>query len=204
MIVDLEQRPRRRAAVRPPLMGLAIGVVAIGLGAMLLRPPADPGKATEARERIATAFVLSTPEPTAAATTLPVARPRLPSIVLPRPTLPPSLMFPLAIAEALPEEGSEAAQASVLAAGEGTRQIAYRTPDGRTVVVRQSQATGRPLLAAYSLDEGSVRGYPAQFITTRTRSLRSMIAWSEGPASYLMYSGSMTIRDLVRLADHLR
>lgn len=138
-------------------------------------------------------------------TVIPVRTAR-PASVLPGPraTLPPSLMFPVAVAEALPKEDAEAAQALVLSAGEGTRQVAYRMPDGRTVVVRQSQATGRPLLPAYSLDEGSVRGHPAQFITTRQRSLRSMIAWSEGPATYLMYSGSMTVRDLVRLADQLR
>lgn len=203
MIVDLEQRSRRRAAVRPPLMGLAIGVIAIGLGAMVVRPPADPADTSQARERIASTFVLSTPEPTAVPTAR-IARPRAPLVIPPRPSLPPSLMFPRAVAEVLPGETVEAARASVLSAGEGTRQIAYRIPDGRTVVVRQTTDPDRPWLAAYSLDDGSVRGYPAQFITSRTKSLRAMVMWSEGAASYLMYSGSMNIRDLVRLADHLR
>ena len=113
-------------------------------------------------------------------------------------------MFPNAVAEALPEETAEAKQVSVLSASKGTRQIAYRLPDGRTVVIRQTIDPDRPWLAAYSLDSGNVRGYPAEFITSRTRSLRAMVMWSEGAASYLMYSGSMNIRDLVRLADHLR
>lgn len=203
MIVDLEQRSRRRAPVRPPLMGLALGVIALGLGAMVIRPPADPTDTSQARERIASTFVLSTPEPTPAPTAR-AARPRAPIVVAPRPTLPPSLMFPNAVAEALPDEAAEAKQASVLSAGEGTRQIAYRLPDGRTVVVRQTIDPDRPWLAAYSLDSGNVRGYPAEFITSRTRSLRAMVMWSEGSANYLMYSGSMNIRDLVRLADHLR
>jgi hypothetical protein len=203
VIVDLEQRSRRRAAVRPPLMGLAIGVITIGLGAMIMRPPADPAETSQARERIASTFVLSTPEPTPVPTAR-VARLKVPLVTPPRASLPPSLMFPLAVAEALPEKTVEAAQAAVLSAGEGTRQIAYRVPDGRTVVVRQTTEPHRPLLAAYSLDDGNVRGYPAQFITSRTKSLRAMVMWSEGAASYLMYSGSMNIRDLVRLADHLR
>lgn len=203
MIVDLEQRPRRRSTVRPPLMGLALGVIALGLGALVLRPPADPMDTSQARERIASNFVLSTPEPTPAPTPR-VARPRTPVVVAPRPTLPPSLIFPNAVAEALPEETAEAKQVAILSAGDGARQTAYRLPDGRTVVVRQTIDPDRPWLAAYSLDSGSVRGYPAEFITSRTRSLRAMVMWREGAASYLMYSGSMNIRDLVRLADHLR
>lgn len=184
-------------------MGLAIGVIAVGLGAMLLRPSADPADTSQARERIASTFVLSTPEPTAAPTAR-VVRARVPLMIAPRPTLPPSLTFPQAVAEALPQETAEAKQASVLSAGEDTRQTAYRLPDGRTVVVRQTIDPDRPWLASYSLDSGSVRGYPAEFITSRTRSLRAMVMWTEGAASYLMYSGSMNIRDLVRLADHLR
>ncbi|MGH2377098.1 MAG: hypothetical protein ACRDGT_01325 [Candidatus Limnocylindria bacterium] len=185
-------------------MGLAIGVLAVGLGALVLRPPAQPGDATRARDRLAQAFVAPTAAPAPTPLAVRSARPRpLPPLV-PRPALPPPLTFPVSVASTLPAESSEASRASVFAVGEGSRQAVYEMPDGRTVVVRQSSASGRPMLASYALSEGSVRGYPAQFITTRSRSLRSMIAWSEGTASYLMYSGTMTIRDLTRLADHLR
>ena len=104
-----------------------------------------------------------------------------------------------------PADAGEAARATALTVRDASRQLVYRLQDGRTFVLLQSHpGSDRPFVSSYSLDEGSVRGYPAQLITTRSRVLRSLISWTEGPAAYLMYSGSLTVRDLVRLAEQLR
>jgi len=116
-----------------------------------------------------------------------------------------ALAPPPEVASAVPADAGEAARATALTVRDASRQLVYRLQDGRTFVLLQSHpGSDRPFLSSYSLDEGSVRGYPAQLITTRSRVLRSLISWTEGPAAYLMYSGSLTVRELVRLAEQLR
>jgi hypothetical protein len=189
---------------RPGLMALVVGALAIGLGALLLRPAADPAETARARDRVAAALAVATPQPTMAGATAGARRPS----AFAQPTqlaLPPALTLSPEIAALLPADSPEADLATSITVGDRSRQLVYRLGDGRTFVVLQSGAgSGRPFMSSYSLDEGSVRGWPAQFYTTRSRSLRSMISWTEGRAAYLMYSASLSVRDLVRLAEQLR
>ena len=187
-------------------MGLVLFALAIGLGAVVLQPAADPGDAARARERLAASIVLPSPRaaPTIAVRAAPLAMPA-PLVITPRQPLPAALAPPPEVASAVPADAGEAARATALTVRDASRQLVYRLQDGRTFVLLQSHpGSDRPFLSSYSLDEGSVRGYPAQLITTRSRVLRSLISWTEGPAAYLMYSGSLTVRDLVRLAEQLR
>lgn len=61
VIVDLDPVTKRGAD--QVLMPLAVAVLAVGFGALLLRPAADPGDTARARERVLAAF----PSPTSTA-----------------------------------------------------------------------------------------------------------------------------------------
>lgn len=185
-------------------MALVVGALAIGLGALLLRPVADPAETARARDRVAAALAVPAQQAATASATAAARRPS--AFAQPaRPALPPALTLSPEIAALLPADSPEADRATAIGVSDRSRQLVYRLGDGRTFVVLQSSGgSSRPFLASYSLDEGSVRGWPAQFYTTRSRSLRSLISWTEGRAAYLMYSASLSVRDLVRLAEQLR
>lgn len=204
VIVDPEPRANARSAGWL-LMPLAIGALTLAFGALLLRPP-DPDSAARARARLLAAL------PTAAATAMPSAVPAGrtagPSVLAmrtPRPSLPPPLALPGEVATTVPAGTADAARAIILTASATAPPSVYRIADGRLFVVQQMPSNrGRPILASYQFEEAIVRGFPAQLFTLARGPLRAMVWWTEGPASYYVYSGTLSLRELVRLSELLR
>lgn len=198
MIVDLEPTGKTRRADRL-LMPLAVAALALGLGALVLREP-DHASAEAARARILAAL----PSVPAGAAATVVARPHGPSVLAqrtPAPPLPRPLTLPEAAASAVPMASADARRALLFPESDSSRATVYRVPDGRLLVLQQTTpGRGRPVVGSYGYEEGLVRGLPAQFMTWRGGVL---LLWREGPASYYMYSRSLTMRELLRLADLL-
>lgn len=185
-------------------MPLAIGVVAVAFGALLLRPAGDPADAARARERIFAVI------PTPTATSAPVVAGRMigPSVLAqrtPRPAPPALLTLPSEVATAVQPGTPEARRAVLITVRDASRQVVYRLGDGRFFVLLQTPPDRRRLvLGSYGFEEGTVRGQPAQFVTSYMGALRSMVSWSEGPAGYHLYSATLTVRELLRMAEQLR
>lgn len=197
MIVDLE--PSGKAGHRGPLMALAVAVLAVAFGALLLRPP-DPDSAARARARVLAVL----PPPTATASPT-ASAPRARSVLAqrtPRPALPPLLTLPQDVAASA---GTDALREVQFSVSETSRPIVYRLADGRMFVIQQTIAgRGRPMLPTAGLEEGTVRGRPAQYLSTNRGRVRALLWWEEWPVSYYLYSSTLTIRELVRLSDELR
>lgn len=205
MIVDLEQSGKARGGQWVPLMALSVAVIALAFGALLLRPP-DPDSAARARARVLAAL----PAPTVTPTTrpLPIATMLGPSVLArrtPRPSLPPLLTLPQDVASFLPTGTADAIREVQFTASETSRPIVYRLADGRMFVIQQtSPDRGRPVLATYGFEEGTIRGQPAQFFNSSIGRVRALVWWIEGPASYYLYSSTLSVRELLRLAEQLR
>jgi hypothetical protein len=123
----------------------------------------------------------------------------------PRPSLPPLLTLPQDVASFIPPGTSEAAREVQLTASETSRPLVYRLTDGRMFVVQQTPPDrGRPVLATYGFEEGTVRGQPAQFFNSSIGPMRALVWWIEGPAAYYVYSSTLSVRELLRLAEQLR
>lgn len=184
-------------------MALAVAVVAVGLAALVLRPP-DPDSAARARLRVLAAL----PAPTAAAASVPAGGMLGPSVLArrtPRPSLPPLLTLPHDVATFVPAGTASATREVQFTASETSRPIVYQLSDGRLFVIQQTPPDrGRPVLATYGFEEGTVRGQPAQFFNSSVGRVRALVWWIEGPASYYVYSSTLTVRELIRLAEQLR
>jgi hypothetical protein len=202
VIVDLD--PSGKAAGdRGPLMGLAVAVLAVGFAGLVLRAP-DPDSAARARARVLAAL----PAPTATARSLPVGGMLGPSVLArrtPRPSLPPLLTLPQDVASFVPAGTADATRQVQFAVSENSRPIVYRLTDGRMFVIQQTPPDrGRPVMATYGFEEGTVRGQPAQFFNSSIGPVRALVWWIEGPASYYLYSSTLSVRELIRLAEQLR
>ena len=185
-------------------MALSIAAAAVGLGALLLRPP-DPDSAARARARVLAAL------PTPVVTATPAARVGLmlgPSVLArrtPRPSLPPLLTLPQEVASFVPPGTVEATREIQITASETSRPVVYRLADGRMFVVQQTPPDrGRPVLATYGFEEGTIRGQQAQFFNSSVGPMRALVWWTEGPAAYYVYSATLSVRELLRLAEQLR
>lgn len=184
-------------------MAFALAAVAIGFVVALLQP-GDAVAAARARSRVLAAL------PTAAAPSAePVTRSRLlgPSVLAHRdlrPALPPLITLPPDVADALPSDSPDARREVAMATSETSRPTVYRLPDGRLFVIQQTTSDrGRPALVNW-FEEGVVRGWTAQMYSAPVGPFRALVWWTEGPVTYYMYSGSVTVRELVRLTDQLR
>src|SRR3990170_295771 len=139
VIVDPDQGISRRSTRHPPLMGLVLFALAIGLGTIVARPAADPSDAARARERLAAALVVPTAQPTPTITVraAPLAMPA-PLVIRPRQPPPAARAPPPGVASAVPADAGEAARATALTVRDASRQLVYRLQDGRTFVLLQS------------------------------------------------------------------
>lgn len=204
VIVDLDPVAKRGSAAPHLLMPLAVAVVAVGFGALVLRPAADPDVGDRARERVLSVI----PAPTATPRQLEVGRMLGPSILAqrtPRPAPPPLLSLPAEVATAVALGTPDASRAILITVRDASRQLVYKLGDGRMFVLLQTPPDRRRVvLASYGLEEGTVRGQPAQFFMLSVGTLRSIVSWSEGPAGYHLYSATLTIRELIRMAEQLR
>ena len=123
----------------------------------------------------------------------------------PRAPLPPLLTLPENVAAAVPLDSHEAARQVLLTASASSRPLVYRVDDGRMFVIQQTPPNrGRPVLATYTFEEGLVRGLPGQFLTSSVGPMRALVWWTEGAASYYLYSGTLNLRELLRYAVQLR
>jgi hypothetical protein len=123
----------------------------------------------------------------------------------PRPAPPAVLSLPAEIATAVPLGTPDASSAILITVRDASRQLVYKLGDGRMFVVLQTPPDRRRLvLGSYGFEEGTIRGQPAQFFTSYLGSLRSIVSWTEGYAGYHMYSATLTIRELIRMAEQLR
>jgi hypothetical protein len=185
-------------------MPIALAVLALGFGALVVRPAADPADAARARERVLAAI----PSPSRAPEPLAVGRMLGPSVLAartPRPAPPALLSLPAEIATAVPLGTPDASRAILVTVRDASRQLVYRLGDGRLFVVLQTPPDRRRLvLGSYGFEEGTIRGQPAQFFTSYMGILRSIVSWTEGYAGYHMYSATLTVRELVRMAEQLR
>lgn len=204
MIVDLEPVATRGSAAPHFLMPLAVAVIAVGFGALLLRPAADPDIGARARERVLSVI----PVPSATPRPAEVGRMLGPSILAqrtPRPAPPPLLSLPGEVATAVPLGTPDASRAILITVRDASRQLVYKLGDGRMFVLLQTPPDRRRVvLGSYGFEEGTIRGQPAQFFTGYLGTLRSIVSWSEGPAGYHLYSATLTIRELIRMAEQLR
>lgn len=186
-------------------MPLVVGALAVGFAAIALRPP-DPASAARSRLRVLEAP--ASPVAVPSAEPLPNSRMIGPSVLAqrtPLPSLPPLLTLPASAATPVPITTSEAAREVLLTASDRSRPLVYRLEDGRMFVVQQAPTNrGRPVLATYTYEEGMVRGLPGQFFTSNVGPLRALVWWTEGAASYYLYSGTLNLRELLRVADQLR
>lgn len=201
MIVDLDASGKA-AGGRIPLMAVAVAVLVVGFGALILRSP-DPDSATRARARVLAAL----PAPAATPNALPVGRMLGPSVLAlrtPRPSLPPLLTLSQEVATFVPAGTADATRQVQFAISETSRPIVYRLTDGRLFVIQQTPPDrGRPVLATYGFEEGTIRGQPAQFFNSSIGPVRALVWWIEGPASYYLYSSTLSVRELIRLAEQL-
>jgi hypothetical protein len=202
VIVDLD-RSGKAAGGRSPLMAVAVAVLAVGFAALVLRAP-DPASADRARARVLAAL----PAPAVTPPPAPVGRMLGPSVLAvrtSRPSLPPLLTLPQDVATFVPAGTADATRQVQFAVSETSRPIVYRLVDGRMFVIQQTPPDrGRPVLATYGFEEGTIRGQPAQFFNSSIGPVRALVWWIEGPASYYVYSSTLSVRELIRLAEQLR
>lgn len=203
VIVDLDPG-KARAGQWGPLAALAVAVIALGFGALLVRPP-DPDSAAKARARVLAVLAA----PTATAIPAPVAgAPLGPSVLArrtPRPSLPPPLTLPQDVASFVPVGTADATREVLFNVSETSRPTVYRLADGRMLVIQQMPpGRGRPLVPTAAFEEGIVRGQPAGALVSSVGRIRALVWWTEGPATYYLYSSTLTIRELVILAEQLR
>ncbi len=201
MIVDLDQRAKTRSSGRL-LMPLAAAALAFAFVALTALRPADPDAAARSRERLLAALAASAPTPRA----LPPSALLGPSVLAdrgPRPTLPPLLAVPAEIAA--PARGPDAAREVRFTASDTSRPAVYQLADGRRFVLQQTTPDHyRPVMVTYGLEEGSIRGRNAELFTSSVGAIRSLVWWTEDGASYYLYSKTVTVRELVRIAELLR
>lgn len=202
VIVDQDLQAKRQRPGAALLMPLAIGALAIAFGALVLRPAADPEDATRARERLLAALALPTKAPATQAPA--IQRPSVLAQRTARPA-PPLLTLPAEVAAPVADGTSDAFRATLITVGSSSRQGVYKLGDGRMLVLLQTPSDRRRLvLGSYGFEEGTIRGQPAQFYTSYLGTLRSIISWTESGAGYHLYSASLTVRELVRMAEQLR
>jgi hypothetical protein len=205
VIVDLGPAGKTRSAW-PFVMPLVVAAIALGYVALGVLQRPDPAASARSRERVLAALAA----PTAAATTAAIAPSRLlgPSVLAqrpPRPTLPPLLAVPAEIAASIPFGTADARREIRFTASDTSRPAVYRLPDGRAFVLQQTTPDhGRPVMVTYGLEEGTIRGHNAELFTSSVGPIRALVWWTEGSASYYLYSASVTIRELVRIAEVLR
>ena len=193
----------KRRSAAPMLMGIAAGgLVAAYLGLAVFAPP-DPAAAERARARVLA--VLPT-----TATSTPVPRGTIlgPSVLAQRviapPVLPPSLTLPVDVAQPVPLASADARREVAIATSDASRPLVYRLADGRIFVLQQTVAgRGRPALVTW-FEETAIRGQYAQMYTSPVGPFRALVWWTEGPATYYLYSSSVTLRELVSLTTALQ
>ena len=121
-----------------------------------------------------------------------------------RPPLPPLLTLPPEIAEPVPLASSDARREVAIVAGDTSRPTVYRLPDGRAFVIQQTLSDrGRPALVNW-FEEGLIRGNTAQLYSAPVGPFRNLVWWTEGPVTYYLYSGTVAVRELVRITEALR
>lgn len=185
-------------------MPIALAVIAGAFGMLLLRTP-DPDAAVRARARLPVAVwsALATAEALPAPAGM--LRPSVLANRAARAPLPPLLTLPAGVASPIPAGTADARREVRFAPSELSRPTVYRLADGRWFVVQQAPPDrGRPVLATYGFEEGTVRGQPAQFFNSSVGPVRALVWWIEGPASYYLYSSTVSVRELLRMADELR
>lgn len=203
VIVDLERPGKTRAGRFGLWMALASALIVIGFIALAARPP-DPESAGRSRERILAVL----PSPTLAPIPTPTFDSAMhgPSVlaqITPAPSLPPPHVLPQEVATVA--TGGDALGEVRFAPSERSRPTVYRLPDGRLFVVQQmGPDRGRPVIASYGLQEGLIRGWPAELINSTYGPIRSLVWWNEPTASYYLYSRTLTVGELVRLANQMQ
>ncbi len=184
-------------------MGAATAIL-VGAFALVALQPTDADANARARARVLSVLPTATP----VATEQPAPRGILgPSVLAQRalsPVLPPLLTLPADVATPLPSDSAVATREVKLATSRTSEPTVYRLPDGRLFVVQRTLSDrGRPALVNW-FEETAVRGHPAQMYSAAVGPFRALLWWTEGTVSYYLYSGSLTTRDLVRVAGELR
>ena len=202
VIVDPETMGKTRSVGRP-LMVVSIGLLAIGYAGLAILQQPDPDAAVRSRERLLAALPASTASPIPA-----VARAMLgPSVLAQRairPDLPSLLTLPADVAEPVPLASPDARREVTIATSETSRPLVYRLPDGRMFVIQQTRSDrGRPALVNW-FEEGLIRGQTAQLYSAPVGPFRALVWWTEGPVTYYLYSGTVAVRELVRITESLR
>ena len=185
-------------------MVLATLVLAAGFAGMVALRQPDPDAAARARERLLAAL----PAPTSTATAVPRSTMLGPSVLAQRgaarPALPPLLTLPVDVAEPVALASADARREIAIVTSDTSRPLVYRLGDGRVFVIQQTLSDrGRPALVNWS-EEVSVRNNPAQLYSAPVGPFRALVWWTEGPVTYYLYSGSVTVRELVRITESLR
>ncbi|MGH2451853.1 MAG: hypothetical protein ACRDGE_11400 [Candidatus Limnocylindria bacterium] len=85
-------------------------------------------------------------------------------------------------------------------------QHVYELADGRRVILVQLplDAVDARTLAAYSAEEVVVRGRVASALTSRARGFLTTLAWDEDRAAYRLWSATITVDELLVIAEQLR
>jgi hypothetical protein len=187
-------------------MPVAAGVLAVAYAALTVLQAPDPDGGARSRERVLAALSA----PTAAPTPQPVPRAGLlgPSVLAPRPpraTLPPLLTLSADVAAAVPIGARDAQREIRFTISESSRPVVYSLADGRMFVIQQNAPDrGRPVMVTYGLEDATVRGQAAELYTSNVGLIRALVWWKEGGATYYLYSTTVTLRELVRIAEQLR
>ncbi len=183
-------------------MPLAAAALALGFAGLTALQGADPDAAARSRERLLAAISVVGP----AARAIPRATPLEPLVLAsraPRPTLPPLLAVPADVAA--PARGPDAVREIRFTSSDNSRPAVYQLADGRLFVLQQTTPDHyRPVMVTYGLEEGSIRGRTAEFFTSSVGPIRSLVWWTEDDASYYLYSTTVAVRELVRIAEVLR
>jgi hypothetical protein len=201
VIVDPETTGKTRSAGRI-LMVAAIGLLAVGYMGLVAFQRSDPDSSARSRERLLAALPIATPSPA-----VPRATMLGPSVLaqrLPPAALPPLLTLPGDIAEPVALASADARREVSIATSETSRPLVYRLPDGRMFVIQQTRSDrGRPALVNW-FEEGLIRGHTAQLYSAPVGPFRALVWWTEGPVTYYLYSGTVAVRELVRITESLR
>ncbi|HUG56485.1 MAG TPA: hypothetical protein VMJ92_05340 [Candidatus Limnocylindrales bacterium] len=85
-------------------------------------------------------------------------------------------------------------------------QHVYELADGRRVILVQLplDAVDVGTLAAYSAEDVVVRGRAASALTSRARGFLTTLTWDEDRAAYRLWSATISIDELLEIAEQLR
>ena len=203
VIVDPEMTPKTRSAGRP-LMLLAIGLLAIGYAGLAIFDRRDPAASARSRERLLAVLPVTTASPASAGVRSAMLGPSVLAQRVTRPDLPALLTLPVDVAEPVPLASPDARREVSIAMSDTSRPLVYRLPDGRMFVIQQTLSDrGRPALVNW-FEEGLIRGNSAQLYSAPVGPFRALVWWTEGPVTYYLYSGTVAVRELVRITESLR